>query len=272
MFEAELFGSERGAYTGADRRRVGLVEAAEGGTLFLDEVTEIPLVSQAKLLRFLESREYRPLGSTETRIFNGRVVAATNCALGEAVRAGRLREDLYYRLDVNPIRLPPLRERREDVPILAQALLAQLCAKYERRVPLLQPSDLVALQAHRFPGNVRELRNLIERALLRAPADAAWLALDLGWLPVEPARAMGAAGAPGPAPTLLSPPPAAPGSELTPIEAQEYTLIRRTLEEEGGAIRRTAARLGLTHQALLRRLQKWPDLRAGLNAGAGRAA
>src|SRR5215472_2406063 len=136
MFEAELFGSEKGAYTGADRRRTGLVEAAEGGTLFLDEVAEIPVALQSKLLRFLESREYRALGTTGTRHFTGRVVAATNRKLSDEVRAGRFREDLLYRLDVFIVQLPPLREHSEDMEELADALLGQLCEKYQRTKPV----------------------------------------------------------------------------------------------------------------------------------------
>jgi DNA-binding NtrC family response regulator len=268
MFEAELFGSERGAYTGADKRRTGLVEAAEGGTLFLDEVTEIPLQLQAKLLRFLESREYRPLGSTETKYFAGRVVAATNRALADEVKAGRFREDLMYRLDVTSIRIPPLRERLSDIPPLAEFLLTQLCAKYERRKPALRPADLQALCGYRFPGNVRELRNLLERSLLRTSDDAQWLVMDLGWM-----RGV-ATNAPVPMPIVPPTPvlPAANGTatpppdSLTAIELQEYQLIQKTLREEGGAIRRSAAKLGLTHQALLRRLQKWPELRDGLSS------
>lgn len=260
MFEAELFGSERGAYTGADRRRTGLVEAAEGGTLFLDEVSEIPLPLQAKLLRFLESREYRPLGGTQTLHFTGRVVAATNRDLAQEVRAGRFREDLMYRLDVTTIRLPALRERLEDLPALAAFLLDRLCRKYDRRRLQITPADLARLSGHGFPGNVRELRNLLERALLRAPDDASWLRIDPAWVPTATPSA---APAPAPAPPATPAPEGGGTASMSPLEAQEYELIRRTLAEEQGAIRRTAARLGITHQALLRRLQKWPDLRPG---------
>jgi DNA-binding NtrC family response regulator len=258
MFEAELFGSERGAYTGADRRRIGLVAAAEGGTLFLDEVSEIPLALQAKLLRFLESREYRPLGGTQTLHYTGRVVAATNRDLGQEVRAGRFREDLLYRLDVTTIRLPALRERFEDLPALITVLLDRLCRKYDRQRVQISPGDLALLSSHAFPGNVRELRNLLERALLRAPDDAAWLRMDPAWLPSATAAATSVAAAPASATAAAGQP-----SALSPIEAQEHALIQRVLAEEQGAIRRTAARLGITHQALLRRLQKWPDLRPG---------
>jgi len=263
MFEAELFGSEKGAYTGADKRRIGLVEAAQGGTLFLDEVTEIPLLLQSKLLRFLESREYRPLGSSTLRQFDGRVVAATNRSLHEEVQRGRFREDLMYRLDVTSIRIPSLRERLSDIPPLAEFLLAELCAKYGRRKPVLPADDIRALCGYAFPGNVRELRNLLERSLLRTPEDALRMSLDLGWLRHTP-------------PLVSAAPPlklerhssdTSPSDrELSALEEQEYQLIQRTLREEGGAIRRSAARLGLTHQALLRRLQKWPELRDGLNS------
>jgi DNA-binding NtrC family response regulator len=255
MFEAELFGSEKGAYTGADRRRTGLVETAEGGTLFLDEIAEVPLALQAKLLRFLESREYRPLGGTGTRSFKGRVVAATNRTLAAEVRVGRFREDLMYRLDVFSVRLPPLREHPDDVDLIAEGLLAQLCEKYQRPKPSLRPHDLVVLRGHTFPGNVRELRNLLERSLLRTDPTDPQLRMDLTWLKSREEELA----------SQVSPPPGAPatpaGRTLTAIEQQEYDLIARTLASEKGGIRRSAAKLGLTHQALLRRLQKWPELR-----------
>ncbi len=257
MFEAELFGSAKGAYTGADKRRVGLVEAAEAGTLFLDEISEIPLPQQAKLLRFLESREYRALGTTDVAHFTGRLVAATNRSLAQEVSQGRFRADLLYRLDVLSIQLPPLRARRAELGRLAETLLAQLCGKYGRRRPCLQPADLQRLQEYSFPGNVRELRNLLERSLLRLPEEALWLNLDLAWLPGQetpteaPSLAAGASSAPQPPPNRV----------LPPLELQEYQLIRTALHEAGGGIRRAAGRLGLTPQALLRRLQKWPELR-----------
>jgi DNA-binding NtrC family response regulator len=255
MFEAELFGSEKGAYTGADRRRAGLAEAAQGGTLFLDEVAEIPLELQPKLLRFLEAREYRPLGATNVCPFEGRVVAATNRKLADEVRAGRFREDLLYRLDVFSIRLPPLREHRADLEQIAEALLDRLCEKYHRPRPALKARDLQALRAHSFPGNVRELRNLLERSLLRTEPATHELSMDLEWL-----RGFEMASAPPRVETAL-PLTASPERLLSPLEQQEYELIARTLASENGGIRRAAAKLGLSHQALLRRLQKWPELR-----------
>jgi DNA-binding NtrC family response regulator len=248
MFEAELFGSERGAYTGADKRRPGLIETAHGGTLFLDEVGDVPLPQQSKLLRFLESGEYRSLGSTTTKLFRGRVVAATNRDLAVEAREGRFRQDLLYRLDVVRIVLPPLRQRREDVPALTEYLLSELCQKYGRRRPLVRPDDLVQLCQYPFPGNVRELRNILERSLLHTPAAEPWLALDRSWLPST---------------TETQPSICKPGRrrELTPLEEQEYETFKRILVEEGGAIRRTAARLGVSHQVVLRRLRWWPELR-----------
>ena len=259
MFESELFGAERGAFTGADRKRAGLAAAAADGTLFLDEIAEVPLASQAKLLRLLEAREFRALGSTETQPFTGRFVAATNKVLADEVKAGRFREDLLFRLDVFAVELPPLRQRRADIPGLAELLLSQLAKKYSRRKPLLQADDLAKLSAHDFPGNVRELRNVLERSLLKTAEDAKWLALDANWL------ARSAAAVPTSAPAAASPvAPVAPlpaDRQLSPLEAQEYRLIRETLQETNGGIRRAAAKLGMSPQALLRRLEKWPELR-----------
>ena len=255
MFEAELFGNEKGAFTGADRRRAGLAEAAEGGTLFLDEVAEIPLSLQPKLLRFLETHEYRPLGGTTVSQVHRRVVAATNRSLTDEVRAGRFREDLMYRLDVFRVALPPLREHLSDLETIARSLLSQLCEKYQRSFPGIKDQDLAALRGHAFPGNVRELRNLLERSLLRTEATAHELAMDLDWLRgrASPTPAAGEQRA------FVIAVPA--HRALSPLEQQEYELIARTLASEHGGIRRAAAKLGLTHQALLRRLQKWPELR-----------
>lgn len=260
MFESELFGAERGAFTGADKKRGGLVAAAANGTLFLDEIGEVPLALQAKLLRLLEAREYRSLGSTETQPFTGRFVAATNKNLMDEVKAGRFREDLLYRFDVFSVELPPLRKRRADIPGLAELLLGQLAKKYTRYKPLLTTEDMAKLAAHDFPGNVRELRNVLERSLLKTADDAKWLALDVNWLNRNSTSAA--------APAVSAPAMAATSDEaipaernLSPLEAQEYRLIRDTLREANGGIRRTATKLGMSPQALLRRLEKWPELR-----------
>ena len=257
MFEAELFGAQSGAYTGALRDRVGLAEAADGGTWFLDEIGEVPLPFQAKLLQFLETREYRRLGNSKLFTFEGRIIAATNRPLEEEVRQQRFRADLWYRLNVFNITLPPLRERREDLEGLATAVLGVLARKYQRPAPLLKPADLDILRTYAFPGNVRELRNVLERALVQTSAAAQWLDIDAAWL--RQARSNGES---VPLPAQTSPLTSAPPRTLSPLEAQEYSLIRRTLADERGFIRRAAARLGMSHQALLRRLQKWPELRA----------
>ena len=254
MFEAELFGAERGAYTGADKTRQGLVAAAGKGTLFLDEIGEVPLSLQPKLLRLLEAREFRPLGSTTTQSFEGRFVAATNKNLSEEVKAGRFREDLLYRLDVFSVELPPLRQRRADIPKLAEALLSQLAEKYGRNKTLIKADDLTALGAHSFPGNVRELRNVLERSLLRTDPESRWLMMDLNWLKRDTMKASNESAAPD-----LDVLPVE--RDLSPIEAQEYRLIRDTMRESNGGIRRAATKLGMSPQALLRRLEKWPELR-----------
>jgi two-component system nitrogen regulation response regulator NtrX len=208
---------------------------------------------QAKLLRFLDSHEYRPLGGNALRQFSGRVVAATNRTLADEVRHGRFREDLMFRLSVATVRLPPLREHMSDLELLTQNLLAQLCEKYDRKQPTVRQTDIIALREYHFPGNVRELRNLLERALLRTPETAAVLAFDSAWL-------SGAAPA-GTVATGRARPSLPPDRQLNALETQEYCLIQEALRSEDGGIRRAAARLGITHQALMRRLEKWPELR-----------
>ena len=255
MFESELFGAERGAFTGAEKKRTGLVAAAAGGTLFLDEIAEVPLAAQAKLLRLLEAREFRSLGSTESQPFTGRFIAATNKNLTDEVKAGRFREDLFYRLDVFAVELPPLHKRRADIPKLAELLLTQLVQKYSRAKPLLKAEDLAALAAYQFPGNVRELRNVLERSLLRTTDESKWLAMDLSWLNRGSASTAAVTAASASAPPLPA------NRNLSPVDAQEYRLIRETLQKTNGGIRRTAGLLGMSPQALLRRLEKWPELR-----------
>jgi DNA-binding NtrC family response regulator len=168
LFESEVFGHERGAFTGATQARPGLAESADGGTLFLDEVGDIPLTMQVKLLRLLESGTFRRVGSTELRRTDLRVVAATHRDLKAMVADGRFRQDLYYRLATFPIALPPLRDRASDIPLLADALLARVAARPGLRLSRAAQSRL---QQHRFPGNVRELRNVLERAALLCDGD-----------------------------------------------------------------------------------------------------
>jgi transcriptional regulator with PAS, ATPase and Fis domain len=168
LFEGQLFGYRRGAITGASSDHPGVIRAADGGTLFLDEIAELPLDVQPKLLRFLENAEVFPLGGQRPVKVDVRVLAATHRDLLELVREGRFREDLYYRLQVVPIRVPPLRERLEDIPVLARHFVRQLTQEGEP--PVLAPDALTTLLGHGWRGNVRELRNVIERALAFSPA------------------------------------------------------------------------------------------------------
>jgi transcriptional regulator with PAS, ATPase and Fis domain len=166
LIESEIFGHEKGSFTGALERRVGCFELAEGGTLLLDEIGEMPAGTQAKLLRVLEERRLRRLGSKVETEVDVRVLAATNKVPEEAVASGELRQDLYYRLNVFNLHLPPLREHKEDVPDLVQALLAEMNAKHGRKVATVSEAVLNQFQNHSWPGNVRELRNTLERAVI----------------------------------------------------------------------------------------------------------
>ncbi len=168
LVENELFGHVAGAYTGAHNRQQGLVAGAECGTLFLDEVDSLPLAAQVKLLRFLQSKEYRPLGSTRTLTANVRLIAATNANPAEAVRSGRLRQDLYYRLSVIPLQLPPLRERKEDIPQLSAHFLHRYAREFRKPVPVMPEEVMQRLMRHDWPGNVRELENVMARMVALA--------------------------------------------------------------------------------------------------------
>jgi transcriptional regulator with GAF, ATPase, and Fis domain len=169
VIESELFGHEKGAFTGALNRRVGRFELADGGTLFLDEVGDLPLELQAKLLRVLQEGEFERLGSTQTQKVNVRVIAATNRDLKAAVGEGRFRADLYYRLNVFPIAIPPLRERREDIPRLTRHFVMLYASKMGKSIDAISEQALGRLTAYDWPGNVRELQNVVERAVILSP-------------------------------------------------------------------------------------------------------
>jgi transcriptional regulator with GAF, ATPase, and Fis domain len=166
LIEAELFGRERGAYTGALSRQDGRFEIADGSTIFLDEIADLAPEVQVKLLRVLQEGDFERIGSTQTRHVDVRVIAATNCDVAKAVREGRFREDLYYRLNVFPIRVPALRERREDIPLLVWAFVQEFAKSLGRSVESIRRGTMEALQSYSWPGNVRELRNVVERAMI----------------------------------------------------------------------------------------------------------
>ncbi|HEV2706895.1 MAG TPA: sigma-54 dependent transcriptional regulator [Pyrinomonadaceae bacterium] len=184
LVENELFGHKRGAFTGAFTSQVGLIEMADTGTLFLDEIDCLPPNAQVKLLRFLQEKEYRTLGSAKVSRADVRVIAATNADLSEAVKTGKLRRDLFYRLNVIPLRLPPLRERRDDIPILALHFLNKYSAKFDKPGLQFSPAALRALALHDWPGNVRELENTVEREV--ALAEGASITLQDSDLPCDP--------------------------------------------------------------------------------------
>ena len=172
LIESELFGVEKGAFTGAQQTRIGRFERADGGTLFLDEIGELPLAAQAKLLRVLQEGEVERLGAERTRKINIRLVAATNVDLQQAVKEGRFRADLYYRVNIYPVVIPPLRERQSDIPALAQAVMEKACVIHGKKVAGLTDKALTALQQYNWPGNIRELENMLERGVILAQAGA----------------------------------------------------------------------------------------------------
>jgi transcriptional regulator with GAF, ATPase, and Fis domain len=185
LIESELFGRERGAFTGAHATQIGRFELANRGTIFLDEVAELPLELQPRLLRVLQEGQLERLGSPHTVEIDARVVAATNKDLAEEVREGRFRRDLYYRLNVFPVTLPALRERREDVPLLVRHLVDRLTAALKKRIDVIPPDVMRALEAYDWPGNVRELENVLQRAIILS--NGGTLTLGDTWLPyIEP--------------------------------------------------------------------------------------
>jgi two-component system response regulator HydG len=244
LLESELFGHEKGAFTGASARKEGRFERAHGGTLFLDEIGELSLGVQVKLLRFLQDGVLERVGGTEPLTLDVRIVAATNKELAAEVKAGRFREDLFYRLDVVSVRLPPLRERREDVPLLAAAFLRQNGEKHGKQVTGFTPAAMAALERYGWPGNVRELLHAIERAVILAPTGT----VDVSDLPEAIRSAAGA----GPTPT---------GSALlvplgTTMDEIERLVIRRTLEQTRGDKNLAAQILGIAARTIYRKLER----------------
>ncbi|OAX57539.1 sigma-54-dependent transcriptional regulator [Xanthomonas graminis] len=254
LMESEFFGHKKGSFTGAHADQAGLFQAAHGGTLFLDEVAELPLAMQVKLLRAIQEKSVRPVGASIEVPTDVRILSATHKDLADLVADGRFRHDLYYRINVIELRVPPLRDRGGDLPQLAAAILARLAKSHGRATPLLSPSALDALNRYAFPGNVRELENILERALAMAEDDQI-SAADLH-LPQPGNSARAAAEA---APAL---PPGVvdidPTSSALPsyIEQLERAAIQKALEENRWNKTRTAAQLGITFRALRYKLKK----------------
>jgi transcriptional regulator with GAF, ATPase, and Fis domain len=180
LVESELFGHEPGAFTGADQRRRGRFELADGGTLLLDEVSEMPLETQAKLLRVLQEGQFERIGGSRTITVDVRVIATSNRQLKQEIAEGRFRTDLFYRLNVYPITVPPLRNRREDIPLLVNYFVPQIAARVGKSINQISPDTLAMFQDYDWPGNVRELRNVIERAIITSTSSAIQIADKLG--------------------------------------------------------------------------------------------
>jgi DNA-binding NtrC family response regulator len=241
LIESELFGHERGAFTGATERRLGCFELTDGGTLFLDEIAEMDPNTQAKLLRVLQEGSFRRVGSGKAEIqVDVRVVAATNQIPTEAITNGKLREDLFYRLNVFSIHLPPLRERREDIPLLARNFIEEFNRQDNRQVRGLSSDAEKELERYHWPGNVRELRNVIQRAVVLSGSGL----IEAEHLPDNVLRA-------------AAPTPAAAGGSVTPIREMERDMILRALEETGQDKRRAAQLLGISLKTLYNKLAKY---------------
>jgi DNA-binding NtrC family response regulator len=235
VFASELFGHVKGAFTDARSTRVGRFEMAHGGTLFLDEIANVPLAQQSKLLRVLETGELEAVGSSRTRVVDVRILSATNANLGAEVAAGGFREDLLFRLNTVEVRLPPLRERPEDIPLLGMFFLGRFARRYRKEIAGFDRPAAEALRAHRWPGNVRELAHAVERAVLMASGPQIHAA-DLGLAPAGGGESR-----------LV---------EEMSLEDVERLLIQKALKRHEGNVSRAADVLGLSRSALYRRLEK----------------
>jgi DNA-binding NtrC family response regulator len=253
LIESELFGHEKGAFTGAVERRIGALESSNGGTLFLDEIGEMPMPMQAKLLRVLEDFHFRRLGSRVELTADVRIIAATNREPLKAIQDNKLREDLYYRLNVFHIAIPPLRDRKDDIPLIVEAMIHNLNRKHDTRVTDAGPEFLMSLQDRNWDGNVRELRNVVERAVILAGAGTlhpSHVPYGIGPQPIE-------------LPAAEPVPPVPPDPDIvslrlgTTIEDAERVLIEATLRHAGMNKTRAASILGITTKTLHTKLRQY---------------
>ena len=242
LLESELFGHIKGAFTGADRNKKGLFEEADGGTIFLDEIGELPLALQVKILRVLQENEIRPLGESKTKRIDARVIAATSRILENDVKKGDFREDLFYRLNVLHIKLPPLRERSEDIPLLCQHFIDKFNIRLEKDIRGIAPAAMSLLLKHQWPGNVRELENVIERAAVLSEE----IILQPDNFPIEPALSSESETLDG----IIE------GYSLKTAQKNlEKNLITRALEATGGNRTKAARLLEISHPSLLSKIK-----------------
>lgn len=236
LFESEMFGYRKGAFTGATTDRIGRFEYADKGTIFLDEIGDLDPSSQVKLLRVLQDQTFEPLGDSRTKQVDVRLVCATNADLPRLIQEGRFREDLYYRINLITVHLPALRERKEDIPLLAEHFVRRLCETSGLPLPTLSADAVDYLTSLPFPGNIRQLKNMVERAVLMSGSEL----ITAGDFPDEPQQL-----------------PDSTGSGTLNLEEQERQAIARAMKEYDGNISRVAEALGLSRAALYRRLEKY---------------
>ena len=247
LLESELFGHERGAFTGAVTQRIGRFQAADHGTLFLDEIGDLPLELQPKLLRILQEKQFERLGSGFSFQVDVRVIAATNQDLWHMVQEGKFRADLYYRLNVFPITLPPLRERKHDIRLLLEYFIVRYANKYGKNVKHVDKTTLELFKAYDWPGNIRELQNIVERAVIVSDTDT--LFVDEKWLPQEPAASW------------------IPRDGRSPLEEREVEMIEAALAESHGRISGpsgAATKLRMPRQTLESKIRRLGINKAGL--------
>jgi two-component system response regulator AtoC len=272
LMESELFGYDKGAFTGAVGAKPGRFELAHGGTLFLDEIGEIPIEMQVKLLRVLQESEFERVGGIKTIKVDVRLVTATNRDLMQEIGAGAFREDLFYRLNVVPIHLPPLRERREDIPLLGEHFIAKFNERLKKQITSISRDAVDRLVAYNWPGNIRELENLMERTMLFCEGPEIGVS-DLppeiaGLMPLPPADEAARAAAPASAPTTLTNLPAVPAAAAQPpaslkeavraeTERVERELIQRALDETGGNVTQAARKLKISRKSLQTKMKEF---------------